>query len=99
MAIAYLKTKLYPSSIGTSRTITIPTSPATLVVMLSGYVGMQWTNVGAGAIAYGDTSISAGTGALLYYSMQKEWPVVIDTGAIYAIADSVASALFVNYYR
>ena len=99
MAINYLKTKLYPSSIGTSRVITIPTSPATLVIMLSGYVGMQWTNVGAGAIAYGDTSISAGTGALMYYSMQKEWSVVMDTGAIYAIADSVASTLFVNYYR
>ena len=99
MAINYLKTKLYPSSIGTSRVITIPTSPATLVIMISGYVGMQWTNVGAGAIAYWDTSISAGTGALMYYSMQKDWPIVMDTGAIYAIADSVSSTLFVNYYR
>ena len=99
MAINYLKTKLYPSSIGTSRLVTIPTSPATLITMLSGYVGMQWNNVGASAVAYGDTSISAGTGALLYYSMSKEWSVVTDTGAIYAIADSVAGTLFINYYR
>ena len=98
MPTGYIRTNPYPSSIGTSRTVAVPTSPATQVVSLSGYMGWQLVNVGAGAVAYGDSSLLVGTGGMLFYSMSKEWYPIADTMSLYVRADSVASVLLVNEY-
>ena len=96
---AYIRTNLFPSNIGTSRSISIPTSPATLVVMNSGYMGWRWTNLGPSlSLAFGDSNIAIGTGSLLFYSMSKEWYPVVDTMAAFVIADSVAGLLRVDEY-
>ena len=54
----YIRTQTQPNLIGTSRTVAVPTSPATHLVSLSGFMGWQLVNVGAGAIAYGDSSVA-----------------------------------------
>ena len=99
MPTVYIRTNLYPSSIGTSRTVTIPTAPATLVVMNSGYMGWRLQNIGPSLnLVYGDSNITMGTGALQYYSMGKEFYPVMDTMALYFRADSVAGVLQINEY-
>ena len=98
MVIPYVRTNLYPSTVGTSRTVTIPTAPSTLVVMNSGYMGWQLVNVGVSALAYGDSSLLAGTGALLFYSMEKTWYPVADTMSVYLRADSVAGVVLINEF-
>ena len=99
MAPLYIRTNPYPSTIGTSRTVAIPTTPATLVVMNSGYMGWRLQNVGPSlSLVYGDSNLTAGTGALQYYSMGKEFYPVADTMAIWFRADSVAGVLQINEY-
>lgn len=99
MATVYIRTNRDPQQVGTSRSITIPTSPATLVVSLSGSMGWRWTNIGPSTLAWGDSNITAGTGSLLFYSMAKEWYPLPDTMSAYVRADSVAGVLRVDEYR
>lgn len=94
----YIRTRQTPSRIGTSRSITIPTSPATLVVTDSGFMGWQMVCLGPGALAYGDAGVTVGTGGLLYYSMSKEFYPVADTMSFFLIADSVATVVRLNGY-
>ena len=98
MPTAYIRTNPQPSAIGTSRSVTVPTSPATFIVSLSGYMGWGITNVGNSAVAYGDSSVSAGTGALQFYSMEQKWYPIADTMSMYVIADSVAGIIRINDY-
>ena len=87
-----------PVKIGTTRLITIPTDPTTEVVLGSGNVGMQIFNVGASTIAWGDSSIEASSGGLLFYSMSKEFNPVSDLFSVFFIADSVAGTIVVNEF-
>lgn len=98
MATNYIRTNVTPQKVGSTRLLTIPTSPATLIVSLSGYMGWQLVCLGPGALAYGDASVSSGTGALLYYSMVKEYYPIADTMSLLVVADSVATRLLLNEY-
>ena len=98
MPTVYIRTNPHPSSVGTTRTVSISTAAATLVTMNSGYMGWQLVNVGVSALAYGDSSLLAGTGALLFYSMEKTWYPVADTMSVYLRADSVAGVVLINEF-
>ena len=99
MVIPYIRTNPWPASIGTSKSLAIPTSPATLVVMDSGYMGWRFTNIGPSlSLAIGDSNITVGSGSLLFYSMAKEWYPVADTMACLVIADSIAGVLRIDEY-
>ena len=98
MPTVFRRTNNNPQQVGTSRTITIPTSPATQVVSLSGFMGWEITCLGPGAIAYGDSSLPMGSGALLYYSMNKTWYPIADTMSLFLRADSVATVININYF-
>ena len=98
MPTVYIRTNPYPSNVGTSRTVTIPTTPATLLVMDSGYMGWQLVNVGVATLTYGDSSMLAGTGSFLFYSMEKTWYPVADTMSVYLRADSVAGIVLINEF-
>ena len=98
MPIPYLRPHPTVSLVGSSRVITIPTSPATEVLSIPAAVGMAVFNVGPSAIAWGSGSITQGTGGLLFYSMQKEWMLLADTISVFFIADSVAGVLAVQDY-
>ena len=98
MPTVYIRTNPFPSSIGTTRTLTVATAPEVLVVSNSGYMGWQIVCLGPGAIAYGGSSIAMGSAGLLYYSMSRtEYPLA-DTASLYLRADSVATVVAVNEY-
>lgn len=96
MVIPYVRTNPYPSTIGTTRTLTIATAPATQIVSLSGYMGWQIVCLGPGAIAYGDSSIAMATAGLLFYSMSRTEHPIADTASLYVRADSVATVIAIN---
>ena len=98
MPTVYIRTNLQPSTVGTTRILTVSTGAATQVVSLSGYMGMQVTCLGPGEIAYGDTAILADTSALLFYSMSKEYYPIADTLSLYLRANSVATVVALNDY-
>ena len=98
MATVYIRTNPQPSRVGTSRTVVVPTSPATFIISLSGYMGWGISNVGNAAVAYGDSSVTAGTGSLQFYSMEQKWYPIADTMSMYVIADSIAGIININDY-
>ena len=77
--------------VDSSRSITVTTAAAQLVVLSSGYSAMFVSNIGAGAVAWGDSTIAMGSGALLFYSMGRQFD-----GDAFFRADSVATVLLVN---
>ena len=93
-----IRTNQAPARIGTTKIITVPTAPTTAVILDSGYMGMALFNVGPSTIVWGDSNITASTGGLLYYSMQKEWMALADTFTVYLRADSVAGTVVQNEY-
>ncbi len=98
MPTVYIRTNPQPSTIGTTRTVAVPTTPATFIVSLSGYMGWGIANVGVSAVAYGDSSVQAGTGSLQFYSMEQKWYPIADTMSMYVIADSIAGIIAINDY-
>ena len=98
MATVFIRTNPYLARVLTSRVVTIPTLPTTQVIMASGVAGMSIFNIGPSTIAWGDSNITASTGGLLFYSMQKEWLAVADTFSVYLIATSVAGTVIVHEY-
>ena len=98
MPFVFRRTKTEPARIGTSRNVTIPTSPATLLVMNSGFMGWKLTNVGPSALTYGDSAVTIGTGDLQFYSVGKTYYPVADTMSLFVIADSVAGVVHIDEY-
>ena len=98
MATNYIRTNPYPAQVGTTRLLTIPTSPETFIVSLSGYMGWQLICLGPGEIAYGGSSITADTAGILFYSMSKSFYPIADTMSLYVIANSFATVLAINDY-
>ena len=99
MPIAYRpRSKPDPARVGSSRALTISTGAATLVVSSIGYMGWSLTCLGPGSLTWGDSSMSMGSGALLYYSMAKEWYPIADTMSTFLRADSVATVVLINEY-
>lgn len=99
MGTYYRRTNLSALSIGTSYTVSIPTSPVTQIVVSTGYSAVQISNVGPSTIAYGDSSIVASSGALLFYSMEKTFTNITGIFSFYVIADSVAGTIAINGYK
>ena len=85
--------------LGTSYLLTVPTTPVTRLVLNTAYVALQIANIGPSTIAYGDSSITASSGGLLFYSMDKTWDKVKSNFEVYLIADSVAGTVIVNGYK
>ena len=98
MATVLVRTNPYLARVATSRLITIPTAPPTQIVIASGPSGCAIFNVGPSVLAWGDSSITASSGGLLYYSMQKEWLTIADTFSFFLVATSVAGAVLIHEY-
>lgn len=83
--------------VGTTRLITIPTAPATQVaISVSAARVIFITNVGADAVAWGDSAVTALSGGILFYSMGKQWDHINQDWDMYFIADSVQSVIAVQ---
>lgn len=98
MATVLVRTNPYLARVATSRLVTIPTAPPTQIIIASGPSGAAFFNVGPSVLAWGDSSITASSGGLLYYSMQKEWLATADTFSVYLVATSVAGTVLINEY-
>lgn len=98
MGINFIRTNPYVMRIGTTRVLSISTAGATAIIMASGNQGLSLCNVGVSTLAWGDSTILAASGGLLYYSMVKEWYVVADTFTVYLRADSVTGTVVVTEY-
>ena len=99
MGIIRARDTLQLGSVSSSRFITIPTSPATLVSLTSANVGAFIYNVGTPTLIWGGSSIGVNSGALLYPSTGMEWINTEDGFSFYVLADSVAGFLILNEYR
>ena len=97
----YLKrTNFAISSIGTTRLVTITTTTAVrLIATTGGYNSIQITNIGPTTIAYGDSSITASSAGILYYSMNYSFENISDEFSLYLISDSANGRIAVNEYR
>lgn len=99
MGTYYRRTNLNIISIGTSYNITVPTSPVTQIVVSTGYVACEIVNIGPSTLVYGDSSITASSGGLLFYSMNKVFNGIAGIYSFYVIADSVAGTMKVIGYK
>lgn len=99
MGTYYKRTNYNVVSIGTSYNVTVPTSPVTQIVISTGYSAVELVNIGPSTIAYGDSSVSASSGGLLFYSMNKVFTGVNSIFSFYVIADSVAGTVKVVGYK
>ena len=98
MATVLIRTNPGLARVATSRLVTIPTSPATQIVIASGPSGCAIFNVGPTTLVWGDSNITASSGGLLYYSMQKEWLAVADTFTFFLVATSAAGTVMIHEY-
>ena len=99
MGIRLQRDTVQLGSVTTSRFITIPTTPVTLITMNSAVAGAFIYNVGTPIIMWGGSTIGVNSGAFLFPYSGMEWVNVEDGYSFYAIADSVAGYLTINEYR
>lgn len=88
--------QVFYQSVATSRLITITTGDAQEVIMGTGTLAAHIFNVGPSTIAWGDSSITASSGGLLFYSMSEIFKPLADGFNLYFVADSAAGTILVN---
>lgn len=93
MGTRFIRTNPYLGTVGTSRVLTIPTSPATLITLTSGYSGLTIYNLGSGMLAWGDSGIAVNSANYLFPYSRIEWTDLQDGWSTYVIADSVATVI------
>ena len=101
MGIIREHTELRYGSLGTTRTVSIDTGAAQLVTITSGYTALEITNLGPIKVAYGDSSILAGSGVVLPQYSIALWEGVVGSFGVYFRADSasaVTSTIAINEY-
>lgn len=99
MATRYVRADPLFGSIGTSRILSIPTSPATLITLGSGYGHMGLMNIGSTLLVYGGTGVAENSGATLFVYTNKEFGDLQDGWQIYVRAVSATGLLHVSEYN
>ena len=99
MATRYLRADPLTGSVGTSRILSIPTSPATLITLTSGYSGLTLFNIGSGSALWGDSGIAVNSGNYLFVNTRIEWSDIQDGWTTYVIADSVSTLIEQTEYN
>ena len=84
---------------GTARTIAITTAAAQLVSLTSGHQAMVVANLGPNNVAWGDSSLAAGSGVVLFPNSTQEWLGIQDGFGAYWRADSTATTISVQEYE
>ena len=98
MGTFFLRTNPSLGSASTSRYVSIPTSPATLLTLDSGYQALSLFNVGSATLIYGDSNISVNSGNFIYVGAAAEWLDLQDGWQVYLRADSVSTLIsYVQY--
>ena len=98
MGTRYVRVSAGYLSTGTTRYINIPTSPATQVVLTSGYQALSIFNHGTGMLVWGDSNIAVNSGNYQFVNMRVEHNNLQDSWSTYYRADSVSSLISVTEY-
>jgi len=85
--------------IGTTRTLVLTESVATLIYLDTGYNAMTIVPLGPSDMVYGDSSISVSSAGLLYYSQAKTFDQLSDNFNFYARANSYQCVVAIIEYR
>lgn len=83
----------------TSRLITITTAAAQQVFLSTGFTGINVMNNGPATCSWGDASLVAGSGAVLFPYAQYEWLQLNDGWSVYFRADSAATTIAITEFR
>ena len=99
MATRYIRAEPLFGSIGTSRVLSIPTSPATLITLGSGYAHIHLYCLGTGNLLYGGSGLAVNSGATLYPSGGKNFTDLQDSWQLYVRAESVSTFIVIGEYN
>lgn len=83
----------------TSRLIVITTAAAQLVSLSSGYSAVNIMNNGPSTVSFGDSSLSAGSGNVIFPYAQYEFLNVEDGWSVYMRANSLATTIAITEFR
>ena len=86
-------------SVGTTRLIVITTGAAQLVTMTSGFSALNVMNDGPAPVSWGDSSLTMGSGNVIFAYAQYEFLNVSDGWNAYFRADSAATTIAVTEFR
>ena len=99
MGVFYKRTNPNLGSVGTTKYLTIPTSPATLLTLDSGYMGLTVFNNGSGNLIWGDSNIAVNSGNYQFVNVRTEWYPLTFGWSQYLRAESVATLISVTEYN
>jgi hypothetical protein len=83
----------------TSRLVTVNTGSPTQIAITSAAFAVNLTNVGPTRLTWGDSSITNGSGGLLFYSQSKTIEPIQHNFTVFMTADSAAGVVAVNEMR
>ena len=96
----YLKrTNFAPFQVGTTSILNIGTGAATIFYMNTGYTAIHFTNVSSSQLVWGDSSILAGSGAILDGGESQSLENLADDFSMYFRAASYQAVVAVNQFR
>ena len=84
--------------VGTQRLISITTAAAQQVFLSSGFTAINVMNNGPATCSWGDSSLLAGSGAVLFPYAQYEWASLNDGFSVYFRADSVSTIIAITEF-
>lgn len=96
----YLKrTNFSPFQVGTTTLLTVGTGSATLFTMGTGFSAIHFTNISSSQLVWGDSSLSAGSGAILDGGESQSFENLADNFTVYFRAASYQAVVAVNQFR
>lgn len=99
MATYYRRPNTNLGTVGTTRLIVITTAAAQQVFLSSGFTGINVMNNGPATCSWGDASLIAGSGAVLFAYAQYEWLNLNDGWSTYFRADSAQTTISITEFR
>ena len=96
MATRYVRAQSQMGRVGTTRYVMVPTSPAQLLTLNSGYQALELFVVGTGNLIWGDSNIAVNSGNYLWVGMNKIWDNLQDGWTVYLRADSIQTLVSIS---
>ena len=98
MGTRYFRVNEGFADVGTTRYITVATSPATQIVLTSGFTAMIIFNHGTSNMIWGDSNISVNSGNYHFVNGRIEHTNLQDGWSTYYRADSVNGLISISEY-
>lgn len=98
MTTRYVRATAGLGTVGTSKYLFIATSPATQILLDSGYQAIQIFNVGSNLLIWGDSNIAVNSGNYLFPSSPKSWEELHDGWSVFVRAESAGTNITITEY-